>query len=1365
MNDLTDTYGNLALVLLADWSLRWGVAIAVLGVGLVVFRPRRAATRSLLCRLVFIGGLLLPLLPRCWGLALPTFPSGLSAVESQQPATEALPPDLPPQAEVAQETVPAMKALRPSRTDAASYGQWSNEPEPEPVPVPGRRGSVLVPALLLLWLAGVSLLTGRLAWGWIRIVRLRRSARRAGEAALELFSVCRREMGVRRAADLLQHASVRAPILLGGLRPALVVPLDWDELPADCRRAALLHELAHLNRRDDLAKAAEEVVRSFFFFHPLVHWLLNRLDGERERLCDVAVVRHGVTPRQLAQVLLDFTKRLGAGRPAIVPAALPFFNRITVKDRIHQLLEDDMARWITPLSRGWGATYAAVVLGLMIGLGSFGLRATPPEDKPNPTAEQPKKEKKPAEISGVVKDSEGRLVAGADVVLYRPHGNGKPMVTQTRMDGSFTFALPGDKPSGYALTVLAVKAGFAPAQGYAIEGTGKVVLPELSKAATVAGTVHDQEGRPIAGARVQFGTVNRSGSVSSWANALEEETLRGTPVETFFFARTDTEGKFRFTTAPAGRELIFRVEAEGFAGIDTAPGSAKRQHFAKPDAPPVAFVLAPEARINGRVVSRVPGVAVEGLQVWIRGTDRESWGIRKNVRTDTKGRFALRGLPEGGFQVLVDELPDGAAWTVRAVPPVKLRQGKTAAVEIELIEGVLVEGTVVVTDTGKPVAEARVVVHRPALSRSGLARFFAVTDREGRYRLRLPPGETELSAEAPQGFTEPSRIDGLKKVVLPEGVKSFTGPTLTLLRAAALAGRVVDARGRPVAGVEIIGLCRAGTCIRVGGEKVTTDAKGRFRIERGPEGAFPLSEATALQVELPGGKVFEVHTIAAEGEVEVRLPTLADGDGKGPEDVKPDELAGVVVDEKGQPLEGVHVHVWDWVDRPENQTRTGKDGVFRIKDCGRDQKVQVRFRKPGYSPVMFVQQPTGEKGLVVAMDSKTYFEGVVRGPDGKPSANALIRADQGPKQGDGVLITTVWTETKTDATGKYRLYVEPDGYAFQVKAPGVGVARLPKQPIAHGQAKPFDIRLQPGVTFRAVTVDVQTGKPVAGVRLWNWQHKDVEGRSDTKGQVAISEMLPGPFDFEIEAAGYARFWSADANNEYTRAPYFYRKDFQDNLGGIGFDLQPGMAPVKIVLEKGVRITGRVVAPDGKPVAGATVAPALTGTGNSLTGDTRFSVVTKPDGTFEMLLPASGQAKYNLVAHDGKYGEWRRWANGVLPPMQTTPGQLIKEVTLELTKPATVRGKVVDAQGKPVAYREVRAHAADKLENRYYDPTTTTKQDGTFELRFIRPGEHFIQAAPFWLTAEEAPDKSTRKLRLAAGETVEGIELLGQDPSR
>src|SRR5262249_14865406 len=155
-------------------------------------------------------------------------------------------------------------------------------------------------------------------------------------------------------------------------------------------------------------------------------------------------------------------------------------------------------------------------------------------------------------------------------------------------------------------------------------------------------------------------------------------------------------------------------------------------------------------------------------------------------------------------------------------------------------------------------------------------------------------------------------------------------------------------------------------------------------------------------------------------------------------------------------------------------------------------------------------------------------------PDGQPAANALIRANQGPKMGDGVIITSVWTDTAADASGRYRLYVEPDAYEFLVKAPGVGVARLPKTPIGHGEARALDIRLQPGVIFRATTVDAQTGLPLLGVRLWHWQHKGVEGRSDERGEVTIPEMLPGPFEFQVEAAGYARWWSDDATSEWSR---------------------------------------------------------------------------------------------------------------------------------------------------------------------------------------------------------------------------------------
>jgi len=144
----------------------------------------------------------------------------------------------------------------------------------------------------------------------------------------------------------------------------------------------------------------------------------------------------------------------------------------------------------------------------------------------------------------------------------------------------------------------------------------------------------------------------------------------------------------------------------------------------------------------------------------------------------------------------------------------------------------------------------------------------------------------------------------------------------------------------------------------------------------------------------------------------------------------------------------------------------------------------------------------------------------------------------------------------------------------------------------------------------------------------------------------------------------------------------------------------------------------------------------------------------------MVLPASGGREYNLVAHDGEYGQWRTWANGVTRPFATKPGEH-RAYALRLGRPARVRGRVVDESGKPVADREVRASPTDGLENRYYDPSARTTADGTFELNFIRAGEQFIQVAPFWGDPSQAPEGTSRTLTLEQGETKSDVVLRAQ----
>jgi beta-lactamase regulating signal transducer with metallopeptidase domain/thiol-disulfide isomerase/thioredoxin len=489
-----------------------------------------------------------------------------------------------------------------------------------------------------------------------------------------------------------------------------------------------------------------------------------------------------------------------------------------------------------------------------------------------------------------------------------------------------------------------------------------------------------------------------------------------------------------------------------------------------------------------------------------------------------------------------------------------------------------------------------------------------------------------------------------------------------------------------------------------------------------------------------------------------------------PQDVKANEIAGVVVDAQGKPLAGVLVDAWTWFTGDE--TKTDANGVFRLTPHDDDrQYIEVRFSKPGYSPHYNVQQPRGQQGVIVSLGNKTYLEGTLRSPDGKPVPNMTIKAEQGEKQADGALIGGVTTTTTTDSNGRYRMYVFPDIYEMQVSVPGTGVARVGGVAVDPDQARQLDIDLKPGVRFEAQVVDSTTGKPVENVVLFNWRDKTVRGISDARGKITIDGMLPGKYEFNVghgepksergltyyEHGELGRWWSPDAVQPWQRRT-MDEGGWQRNFDDLTFDLAVGMKQVTIEVERGVAFSGHVYDPDRKPVEGATVAPAKTGSGNSLTGDTRYSVKTANDGSYRVVMPAGNKFRYNLVAHDGDYSEWRKWGNAVSEPLETEPGQKFENFDFTLTRGATVRGRVVSDGDRVVGEREVRAHATDLRENRYYDPTVKVRDDGTFELKFIRPGRHYIQVSPFWLQAAKGPEGTSALVDVKPDEVLEGVEL-------
>lgn len=107
----------------------------------------------------------------------------------------------------------------------------------------------------------------------------------------------------------LHVAPIQAPLVWGWFRPVILFPsamLDWAP---DAKHFALLHELAHVNRRDNWTLLLTKLAQAVYWFHPLVWWLSARLSDEQELACDDRVLAAGVSAPAYAEMLIGVARR------------------------------------------------------------------------------------------------------------------------------------------------------------------------------------------------------------------------------------------------------------------------------------------------------------------------------------------------------------------------------------------------------------------------------------------------------------------------------------------------------------------------------------------------------------------------------------------------------------------------------------------------------------------------------------------------------------------------------------------------------------------------------------------------------------------------------------------------------------------------------------------------------------------------------------------------------------------------------------------------------------------------------------------------------------------------------------------------
>lgn len=226
------------------------------------------------------------------------------------------------------------------------------------------------------WLAGVALLSLRLAGAWVFVQRMTRVGvmeppRALADAARRLAAA----LGVRRTVAVLASTLVHVPTVVGWLRPVILVPVSaLTGLTPRQVELLILHELAHVRRHDYLVNLLQTVGETLLFYHPAVWYVGRQVRAEREHCCDeLAVGVAGV--REYAGALATL-EELRHRAPALAVAA----NGGSLLARVRRLVQPAPR----PAPPRLGAAVLALVLALGVAAPAAGRAVAKADDPPLP---------------------------------------------------------------------------------------------------------------------------------------------------------------------------------------------------------------------------------------------------------------------------------------------------------------------------------------------------------------------------------------------------------------------------------------------------------------------------------------------------------------------------------------------------------------------------------------------------------------------------------------------------------------------------------------------------------------------------------------------------------------------------------------------------------------------------------------------------------------------------------------------------------------------------------------------------------------------------------------------------------------------
>jgi len=191
---------------------------------------------------------------------------------------------------------------------------------------------------IVIWMLVAAAMLVRLALAFARAHRIAVRAPLITDEYLrvEIERACR-ALGVTRWIDVAASDEIVVPMVIGVARPRIILPLSAEQWTRDRLGVVLLHEIAHIRRRDCVSMLFARVVAAILWFHPLIVMLSRHVRRESERACDNLVLATGVRGSDYAEHLVSIAK-LSARRNPLASSALAFATRSTLEERVASIL-------------------------------------------------------------------------------------------------------------------------------------------------------------------------------------------------------------------------------------------------------------------------------------------------------------------------------------------------------------------------------------------------------------------------------------------------------------------------------------------------------------------------------------------------------------------------------------------------------------------------------------------------------------------------------------------------------------------------------------------------------------------------------------------------------------------------------------------------------------------------------------------------------------------------------------------------------------------------------------------------------------------------------------------------------------------